>query len=88
MLPAVDDIRKEIDMISLETVNKTIGTDAQGRKHMQVSLNADTPEEVKAIGTDPATVEGMPNNAVIAPFSDAFTATKELLVLNSSGVWQ
>lgn len=75
-------------MISLETVNKNMGNDAQGRRVLQVSLNADTAAEVKAIGIDASTVQGMPSDSVIGAFSDAFTATKELLILNSSGVWE
>lgn len=75
-------------MISLETVNKTIGTDSQGKRILQVSLNADTADEVKAIGTDPTTVQGMPSDTVIAPFSDAFTVDQELLILGSDGTWK
>lgn len=74
-------------MISLETVNKKIGTNSSGKDVLKVSLNADTAAEVQAIGTNPATVEGFPANAVIAPFSDAFTADKKLLILGSDGTW-
>ena len=76
-------------MISLETVEKVIGTNGDGKRILQVSLNADTSAEVKAIGNDSTTVEGMAPDTVIAPFSSAFTvAEQELLQLGSDNVWK
>ena len=75
-------------MIILDKVEKQTGTDSSGKRVLKVTLNADTASEVIAIGDDPATVEGMPNDTVIAPFSTCFTASQELLVLDSSGIWQ
>lgn len=75
-------------MISLETVEKNLGTNSDGKRVLQVSLNADTKAEVQAIGTNPSTVQGMAPDTVIAPFSSAFTVDQELLVLGSNGVWK
>lgn len=76
-------------MIRLDSVIEQMGTDPEtGKRILKVSLEADTAAEVVAIGTDPATVKGMPQNTIIGAFSDCFTAEKELLILNSSGVWQ
>lgn len=74
-------------MISLETVEKNLGTNSDGKRVLQVSLNADTAAEVQAIGTNPATVQGMAPDTVIAPFSSAFTVDKKLGILGSDGVW-
>lgn len=75
-------------MISLETVEKVVGTNSEGKRILQVSLNADTADEVKAIGNDPSDVDGMASDTVIAPFSSAFTVDQELLVLGSNNVWK
>ena len=75
-------------MISLETVNKIIGTNAQGKRLMQVSLNADTAAEIEVIGTHTSGINGMALDTELAAFSDAFTADKELLILGSDGTWK
>lgn len=75
-------------MISLKKVNKKISTDSNGKDVLQVSLVADTAAEVIAIGTNPATIVGMPTNAVLAPFSTCFTTEQVLLMLGSNGVWK
>ena len=75
-------------MISLETVNKIVGMNAQGKRLMQVSLNADTAAEIEAIGTHTSSIEGMALDTELAAFSDAFTADKELLILGSDGNWK
>ena len=75
-------------MIILDQVEKQMGTDTNGKRILKVSLDADTAEEVIAIGTNPATVQGMAVNTVIAPFSSAFTADQELLILGSDGTWK
>ena len=74
-------------MIILDKVEKQTGTDSSGKRVLKVSLNADTALEVIAIGDDPATVEGMPNDTVIAPFSSCFTVEQKLGILGSDGVW-
>lgn len=74
-------------MIQLETVNKVVGTNAQGKRLMQVSLNADTAAEVAAIGTHTSSIDGMARDTELAAFSDAFTADKKLLILGSDGNW-
>jgi len=74
-------------MIILDQVEKQMGTDANGKRILRVSLDADTVEEVEAIGNNPATVQGMPSDTVIGPFSSCFTVTQKLGILGSDGVW-
>ena len=74
-------------MIILDQVEKQMGVDTNGKRILKVSLEADTVAEVEAIGTNPATVQGMPADTVIAPFSSCFTATQELGILGSDGNW-
>ena len=74
-------------MIVLETVEKKLGQNSEGKDVLQVSLNADTSDEVIENGTDVTNIEGMPQNSVLAPFSSCFTATKKLGVLKSDGTW-
>lgn len=75
-------------MIALETVEKKLGKNSEGKDMLQVSLNADTSDEVIENGTDVTNIEGMPSNSVLAPFSSVFTASKELGILDSDGDWQ
>lgn len=74
-------------MIILDQVEKQVGTDVNGKRVLKVSLDADTAAEVIAIGTNPATVQGMAADTVIAPFSSAFTADQKLGILGSDGTW-
>lgn len=74
-------------MIALETVEKNLGKNSEGKDILQVSLNADTAAEVVTNGTDVSGIEGMPGNSVLAPFSSCFTADKKLGVLTSTGTW-
>ena len=75
-------------MIRLNIIDKQVGTNSEGKRILKVSLDADTAAEVRAIGTSTASVDGLASDTVLAPFSDAFTADKQLLILNSSGVWE
>lgn len=75
-------------MIALETVEKKLGKNSEGKDMLQVSLNADTVDEVLDMGTDVEKIENMPPNSVLAPFSSVFTASKELGILDSDGDWQ
>ena len=74
-------------MIILDQVEKQVGFDTNGKRILKVSLEADTAAEVEAIGTNPATVQGMPTDSVIAPFSSCFTVEQKLGILGSDGVW-
>lgn len=74
-------------MIVLDQVEKQMGTDSDGKRILKVSLESDTAAEVEEIGTDPTSVQGMPADAVMAPFSSCFTADQQLLILGSDGAW-
>lgn len=74
-------------MIKLDIVEKNLGTNGEGKRVLQVSLDADTAAEVIANGTSTANIEDMPSDAVLAPFSSCFTADKKLGILNSAGEW-
>lgn len=74
-------------MIKLDTINK-IEKYENGHRYVKVSITADTKEEVEALGTDGSKVQGLFAEDIITAHSDAFTASKELLVLTSEGVWQ
>ena len=74
-------------MIKLDSINKIEKYEGD-RRFVQVSLTADTVEEVQSMGTDGSKVQGLMGRDVITAHSDAFTADKQLLILNSSGVWE
>lgn len=74
-------------MIKLDGVF-TLEKVENGKKYGRCDLLADTQAEVKAIGTNGATVIGLDSDTVLTMGSSAFTSkTKELGVLSSDGVW-
>ena len=72
-------------MVKLDSINK-IEKYENNNRYVQVSLTADTADEVRAVGTDGSQVPGLLARDIITAHSDAFTADKQLLILNSSGV--
>lgn len=59
-----------------------------GKRYMRCALAADTDAEVRAQGTTGEGIVGMSGNDIITEFSTAFTADKQLLILDSNGIWQ
>ena len=57
-------------------------------KVVTASLASDTKSEVVTMGNIANNVDGLPNGVTLAAFSDCFTAKQELVILNSSGVWE
>lgn len=57
-------------------------------KIVKASLASDTKSEVVSMGATTNNVDGLPNGVTLAAFSDCFTAKQELVILNSSGVWE
>lgn len=57
-------------------------------KVVTASLASDNKSEVVTMGNVTNNVDGLPNGVTLSAFSDCFTAKQELVILNSSGVWE
>ncbi len=61
---------------------------ADGTATVKCTIEAGTSAEVIASGADGSTIEGLNAGDKLAPFSKCFTASAELGVLGSDGVWK